>query len=198
MPDEPIDLHFTQRLPHNLEAERALVGELLRGADAYLILSSLEPDDFYSRSERLIFEAAKTIHLSDTGPEKVNLVPIIDFMRNEKTLDEVKGVDSQGNPRAGEGWLKALHIDAYSSLDTESAIRSVKENSFRRRTITGLIEIAEYTFSMDFADTLSTLNDFTAGLADGVYSKDNDSLSAAVDAFLERMKNPDSKEGRPY
>lgn len=75
-------------LPHNLDAERAVLGCcLLQRVSVLSAISVLKPDDFFQPKHRLIFETFKTL-IKENKP--VDLVTLTDRLMRDKALDQVE------------------------------------------------------------------------------------------------------------
>ena len=77
-------------LPHNNEAEQAVLGCALIDADAPIhIISELRPDDFYSKSHGYIFEAMQKISAKD---EPIDVVTLTQELETMGLLESVGGL----------------------------------------------------------------------------------------------------------
>ena len=77
------------QMPHNLEAEAALLGCIIIDGDIQSeLLETLKEDDFYQESDRLVFEAMKKVY----GARKpVDVVTLTDMLEREGTLERAAG-----------------------------------------------------------------------------------------------------------
>ena len=112
-------------IPHNLEAERALLGSILLDNNALnLVLEAVSKDDFYSERHRITFE--KMIALS----EKNSVIDLV-------TLSEELSKDGLLEKAGGAAYLAALTDGV--PIGTTAALpeytRIVKEKSLLRRLI---------------------------------------------------------------
>ncbi len=82
--------HLTSKVaPHNLEAERAVLGLLLIEPSALaLARESLQPSDFYKDGHRRLF--ASMCAVADAG-QGLDLITVGDALRREAALDEIGG-----------------------------------------------------------------------------------------------------------
>jgi replicative DNA helicase len=120
----------TQSLPHNLEAERSVLGAVLVRNDALDMLQEigLEASDFYRESHRKIFEAAQ--HLSEKQ-EPIDLVTLSSILRGRGTYDLVGGTAT----------LTGLFDDAFAVGNVSHYGRMVREKALQRRMIETCSEI---------------------------------------------------------
>ena len=99
------------QMPHNLEAEAALLGCIIIDGDIQSeLLETLKEDDFYQESDRLVFEAMKKVY----GARKpVDVVTLTDMLEREGTLE-----------RAGCSALPSLRKSRLRRQITNSILRS--------------------------------------------------------------------------
>ena len=86
---------FTERgrtLPHNEDAERAVLGSILLNANSLeTAMELVSPSDFYHTGHRVLFAAF--IAYSDSNPLKtLDLISIIDFLKSRDELEQCGGV----------------------------------------------------------------------------------------------------------
>ena len=89
-----------QRIPpHNIEAEQSVLGSMLIDIESVSEASgTLSGQDFYSEAHKEIFEAMLDIH--ERG-EPVDLVTLVEELRQRGTLDSVGGVSLHLRPVHG-------------------------------------------------------------------------------------------------
>ncbi|MGH9325855.1 MAG: replicative DNA helicase [Terriglobia bacterium] len=112
-------------LPHNIEAERALLGSiLLDNAALNVALESLKPADFYSEAHRITFQ--KMVELSEKSRPS-ELVTISEDLSREGLLEKV----------GGAAYLASLTdgVPVGSVVSVEQYTRIVKEKSLLRGLI---------------------------------------------------------------
>ena len=72
----------TRELPHDLEAERALLGAMLIDKNACNdVINMATPQDFYLDAHRLIFTGMKFLH---DGNKPIDATPIVTGKRPDK------------------------------------------------------------------------------------------------------------------
>ncbi len=105
--------------PHNLDAERAVLGAvLLEGRETLpRVIELLRPSDFYTEAHRTIYETM--LRLFDRG-EPVDLITLSEELRRTGTLDTV------GGPAAlallVEHASIAAHLNAYAGIVRDMAV----------------------------------------------------------------------------
>jgi len=79
-------------LPHNLDAERAVLASILTDGQAvYSALNILEPGDFFSKEKHgAIFRAMAKLSKTETP---VNILSVTDALRRDGNLEEAGGID---------------------------------------------------------------------------------------------------------
>jgi replicative DNA helicase len=110
-------------LPHNLEAERSVLGAILIQNDAYnLAVEVLHPEDFYRDAHRRIFD--KIITLAERGSA-------VDFVTLKEELARAGELDAVGGPAyvasLVDGVPRATNVEYYAKI--------VKEKSVLRKLI---------------------------------------------------------------
>lgn len=75
--------------PHDLEAERAVLGAvMLSNGEAIGRLERLQPGHFYRDQHRLIWRAMQELHEAGRG---IDMLVLTDYMRRAGTLDNAGG-----------------------------------------------------------------------------------------------------------
>jgi replicative DNA helicase len=105
-------------LPHNLEAERSVLGAILIQNDAYnLAAELLRPEDFYRDAHRRIFD--KIIALAERGMG-------VDFVTLKDELDRAGELDTVGGPAyiasLVDGVPRATNVEYYAKIVKEKAV----------------------------------------------------------------------------
>src|SRR5881398_893204 len=110
-------------LPHNLEAERSVLGAILLHNDAFnLAAEVIDSADFFRDAHRRIF--AKMVKLSERG-DAIDLVTLKEELGRSSELDEV----------GGPAYITALVDGVPRSANVEHYARIIKEKSTLRNLI---------------------------------------------------------------
>jgi len=134
-PPEETTQPSTATIPHNREAEEAVVGAVLINPEAYLDLAQfLQPDDFYIVRHRWIWEAFARLH------EK--RVPL-DFLTISEELESAGQLAEIGGP----AYLTALLNQVPTSLHAEAYGHMVEAAALRRRLLTAANQIATLAYN---------------------------------------------------
>src|SRR5438552_9559270 len=110
-------------LPHNLEAERSVLGDILLHNDAFnLAAEVIDSGDFFRDAHRRIFD--KMVKLADRG-DAIDLVTLKEELGRSSELDEV----------GGPAYITALVDGVPRSNNVEHYARIIKENATLRNLI---------------------------------------------------------------
>jgi replicative DNA helicase len=132
-------------IPHNREAEEAVVGAVLINPEAYYDLTQfLQADDFYIHRHRWIWEAFTSLH--------EQRVPI-DLLTLSEELDRKGQLAEIG----GRAFLTALVNQVPTSLNAASYGHIVESHAIRRRMIAAANSIASVAY--DEASTVDHVMD---------------------------------------
>src|SRR5687768_165287 len=122
MPDTAV-LAAERTLPHNLEAERSVLGAILVHNDAFnLAAQVIDSSDFYRDAHRRIFE--RMVQLNERNQA-------IDFVTLKEELSRAGEIDEVGGP----SYIAALADGVPRSANVEYYARIVKEKSTLRSLI---------------------------------------------------------------
>src|SRR6266571_4627618 len=120
MPDTAVS---ERTLPHNLEAERSVLGAVLLHNDAFnLAAEVVDSNDFYRDAHRRIFD--KMVKLSERG-DAIDLVTLKEELGRAGELDEV----------GGPAYITALVDGVPRSTNVEHYARIIKEKATLRNLI---------------------------------------------------------------
>jgi replicative DNA helicase len=110
-------------LPHNIEAERSVLGAILLHNDAFnLAAEVIDAGDFYRDAHRRIFD--KMVNLVERGGP-IDLVTLKDELNRSGDLDEV----------GGPAYIAALVDGVPRSMNVEHYARIIKEKATLRNLI---------------------------------------------------------------
>ena len=136
-------------MPHNIEAEQAVLGAILIDLQAQSdILAMLADDDFYSESHKQIFRVMLKIYQRSIP---VDFVTLTDQLDKDKILDKVGGID----------YITTLTNVVPSAANFKYYVDIVKSASIKRKLIFAgqhIIENAYESEDKDKFDKISTWN----------------------------------------
>ena len=120
------------QLPHDLNAEQAIIGSLLISADAVSkACEQLAFDAFYGPQNRIIFE---TIFYMNIENQAIDITTLSGELRNKNKLNEVGGVE----------YLYELYSAVPSTANIDYYIQIVERHALRRRLLNVVQEIGNH------------------------------------------------------
>jgi len=136
MPDTAV-IAAERTLPHNLEAERSVLGAILVHNDAFnLAVQVIDSGDFYRDAHRRIFE--KMIALNERGQA-------IDFVTLREELSRAGEIEDVGGP----AYVSSLADGVPRATNVEYYARIVKEKSTLRNLIYAANKILTNAYEAD-------------------------------------------------
>jgi replicative DNA helicase len=135
---------FAERtLPHNLEAERSVLGAILLHNDAFNTAAEvIDSNDFFREAHRRIFD--KMVRLAERG-DAIDLVTLKEELTRSGDLDEV----------GGPAYISALVDGVPRSTNVEHYARIIKEKATLRSLIYSANKILANAYDAeDEADTI--------------------------------------------
>jgi replicative DNA helicase len=168
-------------LPHNLEAEKSVLGAILINNQAFNQAAEvIDAQDFFRDAHRRIFE--KMVGLTDRN-EPVDFVTLTDELTRSGELDEV----------GGPAYVSGLTDGVPRSANVEYYARIVKEKSTLRRLIQASNEVLvrAYDAEEDADDLLDEAERTIFSIAEGRMRSGFVKLSELVDggyAMLEQLQ----------
>jgi len=178
--------------PHDIDAEEAVIGSLLiDGTAIYKIASFLQPSDFYSERNSLIYGACLSLYQRPDGA--------IDQITVAQELDRQGKLETCG----GAAYLSHLISICPTSLDIEPHAQIVYRLSIMRRLIEAAGQIANigYQADPDVDAGLSRAEDILFRLRHGQSPRDFTHIRQVLDKYFETI-TPEAeaypKEPLPY
>ncbi|MBR7554500.1 replicative DNA helicase [Allobacillus sp. GCM10007491] len=180
------DITQDRTLPHNIEAEQAVLGAIFLVPDTIVTATEiLEPEDFYRVSHQRIF--SMMIRLTDKG-EPIDLVTITTELNDLKMLDEVGGVS----------YLTDIANSVPTAANIEYYARIVEEKSTLRKIIHAATDIVTKTYDegdevtdlLDHAE--KTILDISQNKSSGRFQNIQDVLVGVYDN-IEQLHNMDEE-----
>ena len=123
--------------PHSLDAEQSVIGALMldnRALDR--ILSILDGEDFYSKANRLIFEAFVDL---EHRHQPMDVLTVTEMLRAKQLLEQV----------GGEAYLFELANNTPSAANVEAYAKIVRDHAVLRRLIQASTDIMERAFALE-------------------------------------------------
>ena len=164
-------------VPHNREAEEALLGAILINPEAYYdVAPFLKPDDFYLQRNRWIWEAFTALH-ERRAP--------LDFI----TLSEELAQKGQLEEIGGPAFLSSLVSNVPTSLHAEAYGRIIEANAIRRRMLNAANQIAKLAYQEDRSveSVLDESEKAVFGVSERRMTRDLQSIKQALSDYYDRM-----------
>lgn len=179
-----------RKLPHNLEAEQAVLGCVLIDQEAPVsILNELSANDFYTESHKNIFSAMKNVYLRNAP---IDYVTLSDELESQGLLESVGGIS----------YLSTLTNIVPSAANFKHYQDIVKRNSIMRKLINSSQKIIDRAYeSQEGDDVLSFAEAEIYGVAESTDRSNlvpiKDSLVDVMEKFNKLVKDPDALQGIP-
>lgn len=177
--------------PHDLEAERSLLGALLIDKDAVVkVAEFLQPKHFYRDAHHQIYEAILDLY---EKREPADLVTVTSVLKRRKALDKV----------GGASYLTELTDSVPTSSHVEHYGKIVRDTAIKRDLITTSSQIVELGFKEELAleelldKAESSLFAVSQAQAQIGFSHVKPTLEEAFDRLDELHKNPEASRGVP-
>ena len=155
-------IYAEKLLPHDIEAEEAVLGSLLIDGDSLTRVASIvRPDDFYRDRNRLCYTAAVALSERDVAIDQVTLAG--EMQRNE-TLEAAGGM----------AYLSHLVSVTPTSIHAEDYALVISQNSTMRRLIQAASRISDlgYSGTGDVGTTLRKAEDALFAVRGTTQTKD--------------------------
>jgi replicative DNA helicase len=164
-------------VPHNVEAEQAVLGALLIDPDAvYKINTFLRGEDFYVERHRWIYESIIALH---ERREAVDFVTLCDELERREHLVEL----------GGAAYLTALINSTPTALNIEHYGRIVERTSTLRRLIGAAGEIAAlaYEDTDDVDEVVDRAEQVLFGVSQRRVARDMMPIRDVVSEYYDRI-----------
>ena len=128
---------LTRTAPHNLEAEKSVLGCMLMDREAVeAALGMLTKEDFYSRQYALVFEAIGECYESMSGEGVVDIVTVREQLVKDGAPAEMQSVD----------FFRALYDASPTSVNVKSYAEIVRSKSVQRKLIRACGEVSQLCY----------------------------------------------------
>ncbi len=173
--------------PHDIDAEDAVIGSLLiDGTAIYKIATLLQPSDFYSERNSLIYGACLALYQRNEAIDQITVAQELD--RGEK-------LETCG----GAAYLSRLISICPTSLDIEDYAQIVYRLSIMRHLISAAGQIANigYQADPDVDASLNLAEDILFRLRHGQSPRDFTHIRQVLDTYFETTAPALEAEGLP-
>lgn len=157
--------------PHNIEAERSVIGAAMLDKDVVFdVLEVVRAGDFYSKANREIFTVITDLQRSNTS---VDVLTVTDELKKRKTLEAV----------GGRAYVAQLSADVPSVSNAVEYAKIVAEKAVLRRLIKTADEISKKGYE-ESEDTLDILSFAEKEIFDIAKSKQHSDVTEVKEIFL--------------
>ncbi len=174
-------------VPHNIEAEEAVLGALLIDPEGiFRVLSFLRAEDFYLQKHRWIYDAIVHIH-ERREP--------IDFLTLTTVLDQREQLEAVGSA----AYISQLFNAVPSAINIESYGRMVEQTSIRRRLLEAVSEIARlaYDETMPVDQVVDRSEQSLFGVSQQRSTRDMQPIQEVVQRYYDRVEYLYAHRGEP-
>ena len=164
-------------VPHNREAEEALLGSVLINPEAYYdVAPFLKAEDFYIHRHRWIWEAF--VHLHERRRP-------IDFLTVSDELEQLGQIAEVGGP----AYLTGLITNVPTSLHAEAYGRIVEESAIRRKMLAAANDIAKlaYQESIGVDDAMDGAEKAIFGVSERRMTRDLQPIQQVLSEYYDRI-----------
>lgn len=181
----------TPSIPHNREAEEAVVGAVFINPEVYYdVAQFLSADDFYIHRHKWIWDAFTSLHEQRIP---IDLLTVSDELDRRGQLSEV----------GGPAYLTSLVNQVPSSLNAESYGRIVESHSIRRKMINAANQIASiaYNEQTNVIDVMDEAEKAVFNVSERRLKHDLQPISSVLSEYYDRIddlaKRPEEFFGVP-
>ena len=181
----------TLSIPHNREAEEAVVGAVFINSEVYYdVAQFLSADDFYIHRHKWIWDAFTSLHEQRIP---IDLLTVSDELDRRGQLSEV----------GGPAYLTSLVNQVPSSLNAESYGRIVESHSIRRKMINAANQIASiaYNEQTNVIDVMDEAEKAVFNVSERRLKHDLQPISSVLSEYYDRIdelaKRPEEFFGVP-
>ncbi len=174
-------------VPHNIEAEEAVLGALLIDPEAlFRVAPFLRPEDFYVQRNGWIYEAILGLH---ERREPVDFVTLRNELEAQGLLEEVGGAAYIA--QLIDAVPTAIHVEAYGRIVEEAAVR--------RRLINAASDIAQlaYKEQQDINEVIDQAEQALFSISQRRITRDLAPIQEVIRAYYDRIEYLYDHRGEP-
>ncbi|RLC63063.1 MAG: replicative DNA helicase [Chloroflexi bacterium] len=174
-------------IPHNVEAEEAVLGSLLIDPEALFRVSPfLRGEDFYIQKNAWIYDAILTLH---ERREPIDFVTLCDELERREQLEEVGG--AAYITHLINAVPSAIHVEAYGHIVEQAAIR--------RRLISAASQIAQlaYQEAEDVDQTVDQAEQALFSVSQRRITRDLAPIQDVIRRYYDRIEYLYAHQGEP-
>jgi len=177
----------TQIVPHNSDAEEAVLGSILVNPESYYdVAQFLRSEDFYIHRNRWIWEKFVALH---EQRRPIDVLMVTDELEQAGQLAEI----------GGPAYLTALINNVPTSLHAEAYGRIVEETSIRRKMLAAANDIAKLAYQQDNSvdSVMDEAEKAVFGVSERRITRDLQSIQSVLSDYYDRIDQI-SRRGEEY
>lgn len=160
--------------PHNLEAEKSVIGAAMLSKDALFdVLEEVTASDFYSKAHKEIFEVITDLQRNNTS---VDVLTVAEELKKRNTLEVV----------GGRGYIATLSSEVPALSNAKDYAKIVAEKSALRALITTADNIASKSYEGK-EDTLDILDYAEKGIFEIAQSKQHKDMASISEILMTNL-----------
>ncbi|QNQ81144.1 replicative DNA helicase [Lactobacillus sp. PV034] len=171
-----MDNLVSQQIPHNSDAEKAVLGAVFLNPEAIIEASDIvQPDDFYERANRIVFQAM--LNIADRGDE-IDPVTLQDELKKNNQLEDIGGIAYVSELTLATP--TAVHVTYYANIVKRQALlRNLVTTSQRiiQNAISGSDDVTDILDDAESA-ILNVSQENNAGGFKSIHEVLNDTVEA--------------------
>lgn len=171
-----MDNVVSQQIPHDSDAEKAVLGAVFLNPEAIIEASDIvQPDDFYERANRLVFQAM--LNIADRGDE-IDPVTLQDELKKNNQLEDIGGIAYVSELTLATP--TAVHVTYYANIVKRQALlRNLVTTSQRiiQNAISGSDDVTDILDDAESA-IMNVSQENTAGGFKSIHEVLNDTVEA--------------------
>jgi replicative DNA helicase len=174
-------------VPHNLEAEEAVLGSLLIDPEAlFRVAPFLKGEDFYIQKNAWVYEAILTLH---ERREPIDFVTLCDELERREELEEIGG--AAYITRLINAVPSAIHIESYGHI--------VEQDAIRRRLISAASQIAQlaYLEAAEIDQTVDQAEQALFSVSQRRITRDLTPIQDVIRSYYDRIEYLYDHRGEP-
>ncbi|TET50363.1 MAG: replicative DNA helicase [Anaerolineales bacterium] len=174
-------------VPHNIEAEEAVLGSLLIDPEALFRVSPfLKGEDFYVQKNAWIFDAIAALH---DRRDPVDFVTLCDELERSEQLERVGG--AAYITLLINAVPSAIHVEAYGHI--------VEQGAIRRRLLSAASEIAKLAYREDeeVDQTIDLAEQALFGVSQRRVTRDLTPMRDVIRSYYDRIEYLYGHQGEP-
>jgi replicative DNA helicase len=174
-------------IPHNVEAEEAVLGSLLIDPEAlFRVTPFLRGEDFYIQKNAWIYDAILALH---ERREPIDFIPLCDDLERREQLAEI----------GGAAYITSLINAVPSAIHAETYGHIVEQAAIRRRLISAAGEIAQlaYREDEDVDQTVDQAEQVLFNVSQRRITRDLAPIQDVIRSYYDRIEYPYAPQGEP-